>query len=166
MVNPGSLIWTRYDGLESRCYIPSYVEIGPPVPEKKIFWRDFTIYVRGGHLDHVTRMPANKLSPDHGYTKNLWAFGSGELKKNRIICFSCERFFFLFFCVCFWFLFFHIPLFRRESEKQSWIFFNMTSMKSFNYKFAYLCNMQPVNKAVEMVVFRSKKKMTTISILV
>ena len=36
-----------------RCYIPSFVEIGPPVPEKKIL-KDFTIYGHGGHLGHVT----------------------------------------------------------------------------------------------------------------
>ena len=35
-------------------YIPSFVEIGPPVPEKKIFERAFTIYGRGSHLGHVT----------------------------------------------------------------------------------------------------------------
>ena len=33
--------------------MPSFVEIGPPVPEKKIL-RAFTIYGRGGHLGHVT----------------------------------------------------------------------------------------------------------------
>ena len=35
------------------CYIPSYVEIGPPVPEK-FFKGFFTIYGHGGHLGHVT----------------------------------------------------------------------------------------------------------------
>ena len=30
------------------------MEIGLPVPEKKIFLRVFTIYGRGGHLGHVT----------------------------------------------------------------------------------------------------------------
>ena len=33
--------------------MPSFVEIGPPVPEKKIF-EGFTIYGHGGHLGHVT----------------------------------------------------------------------------------------------------------------
>ena len=37
-----------------RYYIPSFVEIGPQVPEKKIFEGVFTIYGRGGHLGHVT----------------------------------------------------------------------------------------------------------------
>ena len=40
-------------GWSPRCYIPSFVEIGLPVPEKKIF-EGFTIYGRGGHLGHVT----------------------------------------------------------------------------------------------------------------
>ena len=36
-----------------QCYIPSSVEISPPVPEKKIL-RGFTIYGHGSHLGHVT----------------------------------------------------------------------------------------------------------------
>ena len=40
-------------GWSPQCYIPSFVEIGPPVPEKKIF-EGFTIYGRDGHLGHVT----------------------------------------------------------------------------------------------------------------
>ena len=38
------------------CYIPSFVEIGPPAPEEKIFGRVFTTYGRGPHLGHVTRI--------------------------------------------------------------------------------------------------------------
>ena len=34
--------------------MPSFIEIGPPVLEKKIFLRVFTIYGYGGHLGHVT----------------------------------------------------------------------------------------------------------------
>ena len=33
--------------------VPSFIEIGPPVPEK-IFEGIFTIYGRGSHLGHVT----------------------------------------------------------------------------------------------------------------
>ena len=40
-------------GWSPGCYIPSFVEIGLPVPEKKIFEGFFTIYGRGGHLGHV-----------------------------------------------------------------------------------------------------------------
>ena len=36
-VNPGSSFVQTMMGWSSRCYIPSFVKIGPPVPEKKIF---------------------------------------------------------------------------------------------------------------------------------
>ena len=39
-------------GWSPRCYIPSFMKIGMPVLEKKIF----TIYGHGGHLGHVTRI--------------------------------------------------------------------------------------------------------------
>ena len=42
-------------GWNPRCYIPSFMEIGLPVPKKKILLdRVFTIYGHGGHLGHVT----------------------------------------------------------------------------------------------------------------
>ena len=41
-------------GWSPGCYIPSFVEIGLPVPEKKIFEGFFTMYDHGGHLGHVT----------------------------------------------------------------------------------------------------------------
>ena len=42
-------------GWSPRCYIPSFVEIGPPVMEK--IFKVFTIsYGHGGHLGHVTRI--------------------------------------------------------------------------------------------------------------
>ena len=40
-------------GRSPQYYIPSFVEIGLPVPEKKIF-KGFTIYGHGGHFGHVT----------------------------------------------------------------------------------------------------------------
>ena len=40
-------------GWSPGCYIPSFVEIGLSVPEKKIF-KGFTIYGRGGYFGHVT----------------------------------------------------------------------------------------------------------------
>ena len=36
-VNPGSSLEQTMMRLSSKCYIPSFVEIGPPVPKKKIF---------------------------------------------------------------------------------------------------------------------------------
>ena len=37
MVTPGSSFEQIMIGWRPQCYIPSFVEIGPPVPEKKIF---------------------------------------------------------------------------------------------------------------------------------
>ena len=51
-----------------RYYIPRFVEIGPPVPEKKI-----TIYECGGHLGHVTSIMSSDfhfLVPE-GFLTNL-----------------------------------------------------------------------------------------------
>ena len=48
-------------GRSPRCYIPSFVKIGPPVLEKKIFEGFFTIYGRGGHIGHVTRIMLTNL---------------------------------------------------------------------------------------------------------
>ena len=41
-------------GWSPQCYIPSFVEIGLPVQEKKSFKRFFNIFGHGGHLGHVT----------------------------------------------------------------------------------------------------------------
>ena len=57
--------------LSSRCYIPSFVNIGLPVPEKKIL-RDFTIYGHGGNLGHVTSIMLinfHLLVPESFHTK-------------------------------------------------------------------------------------------------
>ena len=62
-------------GWSPRCYIPSFVEIGLPVPEKKIFEGFFNIYGRGGHLGHVTSIRLinfHFLVPESFHTK----FGS------------------------------------------------------------------------------------------
>ena len=58
--------------------LPSFVEIGHPVLEKKIFEVFFAIYGRGGHLGHVTQMPRTNFRPlpIDGYTisshMSLW----------------------------------------------------------------------------------------------
>ena len=52
-VNPRSSFIQTMMGLSPRCYIPNSIEIGPAVPEKKIF-KVFTIYGHGSHLGHVT----------------------------------------------------------------------------------------------------------------
>ena len=43
-------------GWSPRCYIPSFMKIGPPVLEKKRLLKVFTIYGHGGHLGNVTRI--------------------------------------------------------------------------------------------------------------
>ena len=41
--------------------MPSYVEIGSPIPEKNNFEVFFTIYGRGVHLGHVTRIMSSEF---------------------------------------------------------------------------------------------------------
>ena len=41
-------------GWSPQCYIPNFMEIGPPVQEKKIFEGFLPLYGRGGHPGHVT----------------------------------------------------------------------------------------------------------------
>ena len=41
-------------GWSPRCYMPSFMKIGPPVLEK--IFEGFTIYGHGGHLGHVTKI--------------------------------------------------------------------------------------------------------------
>ena len=56
---------TNLLGRSPWCYIPSFVLIGPPVPEK-MFEGFFTIYGHGGHLGHVTTiMQTNFHFPIH-----------------------------------------------------------------------------------------------------
>ena len=62
-------------GWSPRCYIPSFVEIGLPVLEKKISKGFLHIYGHGGHLGHVTSIMSSDfhfLVPDSFHTK----FGS------------------------------------------------------------------------------------------
>ena len=66
-------------GRSLQCYIPSFMEIGPPVPEKKIFERFLTIYGRGSHLGHVISIMSSNfdfLVPESFHTK----FGSERLR--------------------------------------------------------------------------------------
>ena len=64
-------------GWSPRCYIPSLVEIGLPVPEKKNFKGFFSILGHGGHLGHVTSIMSSDfhfLVPESFHTK----FGSDQ----------------------------------------------------------------------------------------
>ena len=62
-------------GWSPQCYIPSFVEIGLLVPEKKIFEVSFFIYGHGRHPGHVTSIMSSDfhfLEPESFHTK----FGS------------------------------------------------------------------------------------------
>ena len=70
-VTPGSSFIQTMMGTSPRCYIPSFMEIGPPVLKKKIF-KVFTIYGHGGHLGHVTSITLRNfhfLVPESFHTK-------------------------------------------------------------------------------------------------
>ena len=53
-VTRGSSFEQTMMGWSPQCFMPSFVEIGPPVLEKKIFEGFFTIYGHGGQIGHVT----------------------------------------------------------------------------------------------------------------
>ena len=59
-VTPGSTFEQAMMGSSPRCYIPTFVEIDPPVLEK-IFEVFFTLYGHGGHLSCVIHMPQTKF---------------------------------------------------------------------------------------------------------
>ena len=61
-------------GWSPRCYIPSFVEIGLPLPEK--IFKGFLPYGHGGHLGHVTTIMSSDfhfLVPESFHDKK---FGS------------------------------------------------------------------------------------------
>ena len=71
-------------GWSPRYYIPSFVEIGPPVPEKKNF-EGFLPYIcrHGGHLGHVTSIMSSDfhfLVPE-SFHKNLVQIGTVASEK-------------------------------------------------------------------------------------
>ena len=71
-------------GRSPRLYIPSFVEIGPPVLEKKICEGFYHIYGHGGDLGHVTWTICTKFgSPSQGGSaKNLASIGKVVLEEN------------------------------------------------------------------------------------
>ena len=80
-------------GRSPQCYIPSFMEIGRPVPEKKIFETFFTIYGLGSHLGHVTSIMSSNfhfLLSESFHTK----FGSerhSSFWENPVWIFLCTR---------------------------------------------------------------------------
>ena len=71
-------------GWSPRCYIPSFVEIVLPVPEK-IFEVFFFIYGRGGHLGHVTSIMSSDFyfHVPESFHKNLVQIGTVVSEKIR-----------------------------------------------------------------------------------
>ena len=62
-----------------RCYIPSFVEIGLQVPEKKIFKGFHTICGHGGHLGHGTSIMSSDshfLVPESFHTNGSDQYSS------------------------------------------------------------------------------------------
>ena len=80
-------------GWSPGCYIPSFVEIGLPVPEKKIFLRGFTIYGHGGHLDHVPASCHQICIALYlkAFIQNLVQIGTVASEKIRFQFFVCSR---------------------------------------------------------------------------
>ena len=67
-------------GWSPRCYIRSFVEIGPACSREEDFLRVFTIYGHGGHAGHVTSIMSSNfhfLVPESFHT----IFGSDRHKK-------------------------------------------------------------------------------------
>ena len=70
-------------GWSPRCYIPSFVEIGPHVPEKNIFKGFYKYMGMGGHLGHVTSIMSSDfhfLVPE-SFHKNI---GSDQHVENQV----------------------------------------------------------------------------------
>ena len=70
-------------GWSPGCYIPSFVEIGPPVPEKKILTFFLQYMGRGGHLDRVTSIMSSDFHYLKAFIQSLVQIGtvvSGKIK--------------------------------------------------------------------------------------
>ena len=73
-------------GRSPRCYILSFVEIGPLIQEKKIFEGFLPLNGQGSHLGHVTSIMSSNfhfLVPESFHTK----FGSelhSSFRENRV----------------------------------------------------------------------------------
>ena len=75
-----------------RCYIPSFMEIDPPVPEKKIFEGFLNIYGHGSHLGHVTSIMSinfHFLVPESLHIKFGFDWPSGFWEK-QVLSFVCK----------------------------------------------------------------------------
>ena len=68
---PRVIICTNYDGLESPMLHTKFCGNQPAGSGEEDFWRGFTTYGRGGHLGHVTRMPATNFCSPYPMRLNI-----------------------------------------------------------------------------------------------
>ena len=79
---PRVIIWTNYDRPESPMLHTERQGHWPFRSGEEDFWRVFTIYMRGGHLGHVTNTPQTNFLPSHwGSIWNLALIGPAVLEK-------------------------------------------------------------------------------------
>ena len=80
----GPFIWTNLNSLYPRMLVPSLVEIGPVVLEKKL--KKKSLRQRHQQRQHQRRQrqqQRRRRTPDKFWSEKLtWAFGSGELKST------------------------------------------------------------------------------------
>ena len=77
-------------GWSPQCYIPRFVEIGPPVPEKTSF-EGFE--GRGGNLGHVTSIMSSDfpfLVPE-SFLKKIGSDRHNSFGENPVCIFVCTR---------------------------------------------------------------------------
>ena len=73
-----------------KCYIPNFMVIGRPVPEKKDVEGFCTIYEHDDHLGHVTQMlRTNFRSPTHRGSRQNSALIGQAISENMFE--HCER---------------------------------------------------------------------------
>ena len=73
-------------GWSPGCYISSFVEIGPPVPEKILKGFTIILYGHGGHLGHVTSI----VSSDFHFLVHVHESFHTKFGSDRHISF-CEN---------------------------------------------------------------------------
>ena len=88
-VNPGSS-FEQTNGLESQMLHTKF-QGNRSTGSREDFWRVFTIYGRGGHLDHVTQMPRTNIRPPYPRTLHIkFGFGPASGFREEDI-WNCER---------------------------------------------------------------------------
>ena len=92
MVNQGSSFEQIMMGRCHQCYIPSFVEISPPVPDRKIFEGFLPYMGRGSHFGHMTSIMSinfHFLEPESLHIKFGFNWPSGFWEK-QVLSFICN----------------------------------------------------------------------------